>query len=92
MQVWSDERLEPTEDWQRVVRDHLQASEVFLRIVTPNTLDSPWVLQELGAAWALGKRIVPVVSDKELIDKLPVQLADTQVVTIDEMERLSDTI
>ena len=92
VEVWSDDQLRAGENWPEVLRSRLRDSEYFLLLLTPKTLESSWVHQELGAAWALGKRIVAVVTDPRLLDKLPVDLAGAQTLTVDEMDKLEDVI
>jgi hypothetical protein len=92
VRVWSDDQLKAGEDWANVLRTRLHDSEYFLLLLTPKTLGSSWVYQELGAAWALGKRIVAVASDEHLVDKLPVDVAGLQTISLSEIDKLDDII
>ena len=92
VEVWSDDQLRAGDDWSDVLRSRIRESDYFVLLLTPKTLESSWVHQELGAAWALGKRIVAVVSDRRLLDKLPVDLAGVPTVAISEMDKLEDVI
>src|SRR5215203_4734594 len=76
--VWSDDKLTAADDWSDVLRSRIRQSDYFVFLLTPKTLESSWVMQELGAAWALDKRIIPVVTDRGLLDKLPVDLAGVE--------------
>src|SRR5215467_14258331 len=84
VRVWSDDQLSAGENWSDVLRSRLRDSQYFVLLLTPKTLESSWVLQELGAAWALGKRIIPVVTDRRLLARLPIDLAEAQAVNVDE--------
>jgi hypothetical protein len=87
--VFVDDRGRMTgENWERRLRANLSESDVFVFVVTPDTFESRWQLQELGAAWALDKPIIAVASDPKLLRELPVALSDKSSVTIDEIDRL----
>ena len=92
VEVWSDDQLKAGENWSDVLRSRIRDSQFFLLLLTPKTLESSWVQQELGAAWALGKRIVAVATDPRLVDKLPVDIAGVQTLTVNEMDKLEDII
>jgi hypothetical protein len=55
-------KLEPGADGPEELRDNLQSAKVVLGVLTNNSLDSSFVLLELGAAWGLRTRIVPLVA------------------------------
>jgi hypothetical protein len=90
--VWSDDRLSPGDDWQETLRSRLRESDYFVLVLTPKYFDSPWALQELGAAWALNKRIIPVVTDARLLETLPVDLSGVQTVQATELDKLDEIL
>jgi len=90
--VWSDDDLRAGENWQETLRSRLRDSEYFVLLLTPKTFESSWVLQELGAAFALGKQIIPVVTDRRLVARLPVDLAKVHSLTVDEMDKLEEAL
>jgi hypothetical protein len=53
--------LKPGEDFADAIRSQLKSSRELWLIVSPNSLKSEWVLTEWGAAWALSKKIVPIL-------------------------------
>lgn len=60
-------------DWTEEIRGALHSSEIILLLLTQRSLGKPWILLEAGAAWALGKRIVPLLNQvdaSEIIDPL----------------------
>jgi len=85
VKVFSTESLSAGEDWRSILREELSKCDVFVFLWSPNSIDSKWVLQELGAAWALYKTIVPVVTDPNL-SKFPVELRDVNILSLDDME------
>jgi Zn-finger nucleic acid-binding protein len=61
------------EEWQPTIRAALTGSKRILLLLTPRSLNRPWVLMEAGGAWALGKPLIPVLSQvapSELIDPI----------------------
>jgi hypothetical protein len=65
--------LRPGEDFADEIRQALVSSRELWLLVSPTSLKSDWVLSEWGAAWALGKRIVPILhrcSPEQLPDRI----------------------
>ena len=58
------------------LRTKLSIAELVIALLSPNSLMSNWVLFELGAAWGIGKSVVPLlVGDLDLSEKdLPAAL------------------
>lgn len=93
VEVWSDEdQLRVGENWSDVLRSRIRDSQFFVLLLTPRALESSWVQQELGAAWALGKRIVAVATDERLVDRLPVDVAGLETVSVGELDKLDDIL
>ena len=60
-------------DFQDSIRTALAGSKRILMLLTPRSLNRPWVLMEIGAAWALGKPLIPAlshVSPADLLDPI----------------------
>lgn len=47
------------EIWLDRIRDELASAKVILLMLSPRSIDRPWVNFEAGAAWISGKAIVP---------------------------------
>ena len=65
--------LKPGEDFADEIRQVLVASRELWLLVSPTSLKSDWVLSEWGAAWALEKKIVPILhrcAPEQLPDRL----------------------
>ena len=71
---------------EKIREEILGCSELFL-LVTSHSLQSEWVISEYGAAWALGKRIVPILLDCNL-EMLPSKLADLQARDFKEIDKV----
>ncbi|MFQ5638501.1 MAG: toll/interleukin-1 receptor domain-containing protein [bacterium] len=85
--VFSTEMLSAGEDWQTKLKKELSKCDVFLVVLSPNSLDSKWVLQELGAAWAMDKPILVNGTHIDLLSKIPVSINESQFLNIDEIEK-----
>jgi hypothetical protein len=92
VEVWTASQLGTGEIWSEVHRSRLRESDCFLLLLTPNARESWWVLQELGAAWVLGKRIIAIVTDRRLLNKLPVDLAGVEALTTGELDQLEHVL
>ena len=92
LDVWSDDQLRAGENWAETLRSRLKESTHFVFVLSPRTFESPWALQELGAAWALNKTIIPVVTDPRLLKSLPVDLGPVQAISSDELDKLDNAL
>jgi len=71
--------LEPGEDFAERIREALCSSRELWLLVSPNSLKSEWVLTEWGAAWALRKKIVPILLRCD-IGQLPERIRQRQCI------------
>jgi hypothetical protein len=74
LRVFQDEDLSAGENWQSKLRKELENADVFVALLTPLSVSDSWLLQETGAAWALQKPIIPIVSRPHILDRFPIQL------------------
>jgi len=51
--------------WFREIEDNLRAATAYLVVLTPNSVDRPWILFETGAAWFSNRTLVPAVAGLE---------------------------
>jgi nucleoside 2-deoxyribosyltransferase len=85
-QVFTTEELSAGEKWQSKLRDELSSSDVVVALLTPHSADSSWVLHEIGAAWALEKPIIPVVTRRDVLNKMPVSLERSHIIELSDVE------
>lgn len=85
-QVFSTDDLTAGDKWEGKLRNELSAADAVLVLLTPTSVHSSWVLHEIGAAWALEKPIIPVITRRDVLDELPVALARTQVIELGDVE------
>lgn len=86
----AEKDVRPSDQWEVAIRDALLASKRVLLLLTPRSLNRPWVLLETGAAWALKKDLIPAlvhVSPTDLVD--PIRRYQARVIeTPTQIERL----
>ena len=54
--------------WTQSLRDAIGSSRIGLLLLTPHSMQSSWVMCEVGALWALGKPIVPALIGATIAD------------------------
>jgi ABC-type branched-subunit amino acid transport system substrate-binding protein len=70
--LWFDEwELRPGDDVTEAMERALRESGAMVFLVGPQSVDKPALLFELGAALALKKRIIPVVSEEVERSRIP---------------------
>jgi hypothetical protein len=68
-------------EWQDSIRAALIGSKRVLVLLTPRSINRPWVLMETGAAWALGKPLIPALSHVAANDLLdPIRRHQARVI------------
>jgi serine/threonine-protein kinase len=86
VELFSSEMLSAGEDWRNRLKNELHSCDYFIVLLTPKSLSSEWLLQELGAAWVLDKNIIPIFTQKEIISKLPVDLSKYELMYFNEIK------
>ena len=57
----AEKSIAPGAEWDSAIRDAICQAERILVLVTPKSKDSVWVAAEVGAAWILGKSVIPAL-------------------------------
>ncbi len=76
----SQDSLLPGTDWDSILRKELQESTAVVALISDNWSQSTWAATEYGAAYALGKKIIPVLID-DLKDNLFISI--NKLLTVD---------
>lgn len=77
--------LKGGDDFSNEIRNALNLSRKLFLLLSKDSLRSEWVLTEWGAAWMLGKTIVPILIDCSRED-IPLRLQNLQCVNYDELD------
>jgi hypothetical protein len=87
VRVFTGEMLSAGENWSSRIKDELQKCNILMVILSPTSVNSSWVLHEIGAAWAMGKQIVALATDPTVALFKPVALGQYPLMDIDELEK-----
>ena len=77
------------------LKEDIHKSLILIVLINKNSLKSNWVLFELGAAWALGLTIIPILGDNLTYKSLPGPLSSQSCIEISSdgaSNRLRDAI
>jgi hypothetical protein len=75
----AEKSIQPGHDFAEEIRRSLKGSREVWLLVSPSSLNSEWVTTEWGAAWALEKKIIPILFRCD-IDALPARLKGLQCI------------
>jgi hypothetical protein len=71
IEYWSDQRLEPGENWEQAIESALRTASIFLFFISPDFLASHSAMFEIGFALSRARESGAVI--------IPVLLRDTQL-------------
>lgn len=87
LDVFTTETLSAGENWVSKLKSALSSCDIFLVLLSPSSINSNWVLYEVGAAWGLGKPIIPIIIDSEMSSNIiPAPLNQLQLVDFKSLE------
>jgi hypothetical protein len=87
LHIFTPDMLSAGEDWLSRLKDEVSQCDIFLVLLSPDSVNSEWILPEIGAAWALNKLIVPIVTQTGLSTEIPTVLQQSEFL---EMKYLED--
>lgn len=85
----------PGENWEERLKAEIKSSSYFVPVISPNFVTSYWSMQELGAALALGIKIIPILVEPT---QIPINISKfnfldlTKIKTADIKQMLSNAI
>jgi len=68
------------------IRKNIQECREFVVLLSRYSVKRPWVLIEIGAAWALEKRIV-AITDKVTPEEMPAIIAPYKAIDLNEYDK-----
>lgn len=91
--VWLDEfEIQPGEAMREQLEFGLRGSDVIVALVDPDALSRPNLFFELGAAIAMGKRVVPVVPKDMDPNTLPLNVRLRRYLLRDTPEQTAEEL
>ncbi|PKN83144.1 MAG: hypothetical protein CVU47_00650 [Chloroflexi bacterium HGW-Chloroflexi-9] len=67
----SGSEIAPGADWWQSIQENLRSAQVVVVAFSRRSVSRPWLFFEGGAAWALGKPVIPVLLDGLSPDSIP---------------------
>jgi nucleoside 2-deoxyribosyltransferase len=67
------------------IRNNIQQCDEFLVLLSRYSIDRPWVLIEMGAAWALEKPII-AITDKVTPEEMPAIIAPRRAIDLNALD------
>lgn len=90
---WYDEwSIKPGEKLRVALERALRASDTVVFILSPRSIQSAALFWELGAAVAMNKRIIPVISEELDRSRIPVPLLQTRYLTRGTPDEIADEV
>jgi hypothetical protein len=80
--------LEPGVNANETIRQNIKQCSVMIGLLTEDSLQSGYVIMELGAAWGLEKLTCPVLAPTVAFNRIPGPLATTHAIKLDDPTRL----
>jgi hypothetical protein len=84
--VFTTDRISAGGNWRSKIKKELSQSDYFLVLLSPTSIQSKWIQFELGAAWGLNKFIIPVVTSQEVVNQIPLELGDLQIIELKHLK------
>lgn len=80
------------ESWSHAIRRAMEESKQVIVLVSRNSMESNWVQFELGAAWGMGKRVIPLLLPGTKATDLPPLLSGFQAFEFENIKHLSNEL
>ena len=87
LQVFTSDKMSAGENWRPKIKKALSESDFFLVLLSPTSVQSRWVQFELGVAWGLNKFIIPIVTSHDVVDRIPLDLAELPLVEMKQLKK-----
>lgn len=87
----SEKKIQPSSNWEEVIKDALKSSKLLCVIASPESLASDWVKTEADSAWLLETPILPILYHCSTKD-LPEKLRRYQSLDFDEYSKIIDVL
>jgi TIR domain len=83
-----DRDIHGGDDIPEAIRRQIKQSKEILVLLTPESLNRPWVTLEIGAAWGKSKQMrITIVLCHVQIDTIPAMLKNKKTITLNELDQ-----
>ena len=73
------------------VRRGIQRCDELIVLLSPYSVERQWVLIEIGVAWGLERRIIPII-DKVAVEQMPDMLAQHKAIDLNRFDEYLDEL
>jgi TIR domain len=87
--VSTTEDLSAGGDWESQLRRELSDSDYVVALLTPQSVRSTFVLRDLGAAWAMGKPIISLITRRDVLNSIPLSVNESQMIELTDVDNLA---
>ena len=65
------------------IREHMRNADAVVAIISKSSLESSWLLFEIGVAWGMGKQVIPILIRGMQYEDIPPTLSGVQALRVD---------
>ncbi|MFH2026608.1 MAG: toll/interleukin-1 receptor domain-containing protein [bacterium] len=87
----SEKKIQPSSNWEEVIKDALKSSKLLCVVASPESLASEWVKTEADSAWILEIPTLPILYHCDAKD-LPDKLRRYQCIDYHEYSKIIDVL
>lgn len=87
----SEKKIQPSSNWEEVIKDALKSSKLLCVVISPESLSSEWVKTEADSAWILEVPTLPILYHRDTKD-LPDKLRRIQSIDYHEYSKIIDVL
>jgi hypothetical protein len=85
-------RLDVGDDGPAVLRSNLKGCKLVIGLLTEQSLESAFVIMELGAAWAFEKRTCPILSPEVPFAAIPAAIGGTHAIRTTDPDEIMNLV
>jgi hypothetical protein len=74
--------------WLNVIEEKLSAGDAYVILLTPSSIERPWLWFETGSVWFSNKRILPILAGGLPIQRVPFPLSARQIQNLEKEDQL----
>jgi TIR domain len=74
--------------WLNVIEEKLSAGDAYVILLTPSSIERPWLWFETGSVWFSNKQILPILAGSLPIQRVPFPLSARQIQNIERPDQL----
>lgn len=85
-------KLDAGANTDETIKNEIRNSEIFIGLITPNSLESSYVLFELGARWGIDKHLIPILGQGATYEDLPIPIRNKNAIMLSSETDIYDLL